>query len=266
MIDGFYLKLLLSFVIGGAWITLATVVAEKLGSKIGGIVAGAPSTIVVALAFIAWTQGPAQVFAAGGVLPLALAINCVYVVTFSFLSLRIGWLSSIVGGLLVWFLVQSLIVTWNMHTLAVTIPLGLGLTVFSYYFLEYILKIRSHEKIAVHYSAKQLLGRAVFSGGMIAFAVVMSKIGGSTWGGIFSAFPAVMTSTLVIMCTSVDVPFARAVIKPLVLSGVVNPAVFALAFRYAILNHSLPVAVMAAYAVSLVSVFLTYLFARSYLS
>ena len=36
IMDGFYLKLLLSFVVGGIWITLATVVAEKLGSKIGG--------------------------------------------------------------------------------------------------------------------------------------------------------------------------------------------------------------------------------------
>ena len=214
IMDGFYLKLLLSFVVGGIWITLATVVAEKLGSKIGGVVAGAPSTVVVALAFIAWTQGPAQVFDAGGVMPLALAINCLYVATFSFLSFRTGWVFSIIGGLLVWFVVQCLVVNWNVNTLALTIPLGLGLTAFSYYFLEHVLKIRSHSKVAVHYSIGQLLGRAAFSGGMIAFAVVMSKVGGPTWGGIFSAFPAVMTSTLVIMCTSVDVPFARAVIKP----------------------------------------------------
>jgi len=264
--DGFYLKLLLSFVIGGAWITLATVVAERLGSKIGGIVAGAPSTVVVALVFIAWTQGTMAVFDASTVMPLALAINCLYVVTFSFLSLRIGWVLSIAGGLLVWFAVQVLLVAWDVNTLVVTIPLGLLFTVLSYVILEYILNIHSQPKIAVRYSAGQILGRALFSGGMIAFAVVMSRVGGSMWGGIFSAFPAVMTSTLVIMCTSVDVPFARAVIKPLVLSGVVNPLVFVLAFRYTILSHSLPVAVVAAYLVALVSVFLTYLFARSYLS
>ena len=199
-------------------------------------------------------------------MPLALAVNCLYVATFSFLSFRTGWVFSIIGGLLVWFVVQCLVVNWNVNTLALTIPLGLGLTAFSYYFLEYVLKVHSHAKVAVRYSIGQLLGRAGFSGGMIAFAVVMSKVGGPTWGGIFSAFPAVMTSTLVIMCTSVDVPFARAVIKPLVLSGVVNPAVFVVVFRYAVLTHSLPVALIAAYAVSLVSVFLTYLFARSCLS
>ena len=45
-----------------------------------------------------------------------------------------------------------------------------------------------------------------------------------------------------------------------------NPVVFVVVFRYAVLTHSLPVALIAAYAVSLVSVFLTYLFARSHLS
>ena len=48
------------------------------------------------------------------------------------------------------------------------------------------------------------------------------------------------------------------------LSGVVNPAVFALVFRYAILNFSIIGATAIAYAASMVSVFLTYLFLKNY--
>ena len=42
---------------------------------------------------------------------------------------------------------------------------------------------------------------------MIAFAVIMSKVGGSILGGIFASFPAVFISTLVISATVVDVDF-----------------------------------------------------------
>ena len=48
MTDTFILKLALSFLIGGLWITVASVAAERLGSKIGGVIAGLPSTAVVA--------------------------------------------------------------------------------------------------------------------------------------------------------------------------------------------------------------------------
>ena len=42
MDDIFFLKLALSFIVGGAWIALTTVLAEKFGTKLGGIFAGLP--------------------------------------------------------------------------------------------------------------------------------------------------------------------------------------------------------------------------------
>ena len=52
----FWYKLLLSFLVGGCWVTLTTIIAEKFGSKIGGLLGGLPSTIVVSLLFIGLTQ------------------------------------------------------------------------------------------------------------------------------------------------------------------------------------------------------------------
>ena len=262
--EPFYLKLLLSFIVGGTFITLATVAAEKFGSKIGGLIAGAPSTVLVALAFIAWTQGPEQVFDVVTVIPLAISINCLYVTTYAFLSRRIGWVLSIVTGLLVWLVAQNVVVALDVNHLLPNIIIGCVITAASYYILEHVLKIRSHEEVILRYTLLQIAGRAVFSGAMIAFAVVMSKIGGPAWGGIFSVFPAVMTATLVITSLSVSVDFSRSVTKPLMLSSVVNPAVFALAFRYAILDFSIIGATAIAYAASMVSIFLTYLFLKNY--
>ena len=62
MTDTFILKLALSFFIGGLWITIASVAAERLGSKIGGVIGGLPSTAVVAFGFVGWTQGAQQIY------------------------------------------------------------------------------------------------------------------------------------------------------------------------------------------------------------
>jgi hypothetical protein len=43
----FLLKLALSFIVGSLWITMGTVLAERYGTKIGGLVAGLPSTILI---------------------------------------------------------------------------------------------------------------------------------------------------------------------------------------------------------------------------
>ncbi|MDI9559183.1 MAG: DUF3147 family protein, partial [Pseudomonadota bacterium] len=51
----FVLKLILSFIVGSLWITMVTILAEKYGTRIGGLMAGLPSTILISLFFIAWT-------------------------------------------------------------------------------------------------------------------------------------------------------------------------------------------------------------------
>ena len=52
----FWIKFGLSFLVGGVWVTLSSVAAERFGSKAGGLIGGLPSTIVVTLLFIGLTQ------------------------------------------------------------------------------------------------------------------------------------------------------------------------------------------------------------------
>jgi len=56
--DPFIIKLIISFFVGAIWITSVTVISEKLGTKIGGVLGGLPSTCLIALFFIGWTQSP----------------------------------------------------------------------------------------------------------------------------------------------------------------------------------------------------------------
>ena len=55
MDTSFWLKLILGFIVGSLWVTLTTVSAERFGSKVGGLIGGLPSTVVIALLDIMFT-------------------------------------------------------------------------------------------------------------------------------------------------------------------------------------------------------------------
>jgi len=263
--DTFYYKLIFSLIVGGVWITLATIIAERFGSKVGGVIGGLPSTAVVAFFFIAWTQGPQQMFDVTTVFPMTFAANAIYLVVYAILVRRGLW-PGIAGGLLVWGLLETLLILSGVKSFPASLVIWLVILLLSYHILENRLHVRSHGRVAIRYSPTQVAWRGVFAGAMVAFAVVMSKVGGPIVGSIFSSFPALFTSTMIITARSAGVQFARALVTPLLISSEVNVVVFAIALRYVILGVSLPAAIAIAYGVSMVSAYLTYLFIKAKLT
>jgi hypothetical protein len=59
MDNTFVNQLFLSFLIGGTFVTAGTMIAQRFGSTLGGIVGGFPSTIIVALYFRGLAESPA---------------------------------------------------------------------------------------------------------------------------------------------------------------------------------------------------------------
>ena len=89
IMDLFWIKLILSFFIGGTYIAFTIWIAEKFGSKIGGIILGLPSTTLVSLIFIAWTQDVSAVLTALPTTTAALSVSALFVSAF-ILSYRYG--------------------------------------------------------------------------------------------------------------------------------------------------------------------------------
>jgi hypothetical protein len=259
----FILKLALSFLVGGLWIALASVAAERLGSKIGGVIGGLPSTAVVAFGFIGWTQGAQRVYEAATVFPLAFAVNAFYMVAYAAWSPRGLW-AGMGAALLAWLLGEALILWVDVQNVWVSIAAWLGALVVAYLALERWLGVRSHERIAVRYTAGQMLGRAAFAGGIVALAIVGSQVGGPVWGSILAAFPALYTSTLILVSRSAGLAFSRSLTTPLMVSSVVNVTVFVLALRFVVLHLPLGWALAAAYGVSMLSAYGTYAFIKKY--
>ena len=95
-------------------------------------------------------------------------------------------------------------------------------------------------------------------------AMIGSRLGGPIAGGILSAFPATVVATLIITDTYGGRELARFMVRPMMVSGVVNCMVFALMYRYVILHMHPLSALASAYAVTLASAACTFYWINIY--
>jgi len=261
----FWLGLCLSFIVGSAWVTLSTVAAERFGSKIGGLIGGLPSTVVVSLLFIGITQSAAVSSETTTVMPLVQGINGLFILVYLLLVKR-GLKTGLLGALLAWFLAAAILVLLGQPpfwaSLAIWITLALG----CYLLVERRLSIASHGKVHLNYTPAQVAVRALFGGGVIASAVLMSKLGGPLLGGVFAIFPAMFASTLVITYRTGGASFSRAVAKSMMVSGMLNVTLYVIAVRYLYLWTGLLYGTLFALAFSGITGYFTFVFMRSRLT
>ncbi len=256
MLDLFWLHLALALVVGGLWVTVTTVAAERFGSKAGGFIGGLPSTAVVSFFFIGLSQTPTVAAQATTVFPLAYGFTGLFLVLYAALASQ-GLAIALLGSLFLWFLLSALAVVLDVKSFAVALTAYLFILLGSYYVLEKRLILVSAAKTQITYSARQILWRAAFSGFMIAFVIFVSKVAGPIFGGIFAAFPAVFISTLIISYQSRGMEFSRAITKPLMITGMITIVVYSLGVRYFYPGLGLLLGTLAAYAMAMVSAYFT---------
>jgi hypothetical protein len=265
MDPSFWYKIGLSFLVGGAWVTLTTLAAERYGSKIGGFIGGLPSTAVVSLLFIGITQTPHVASEATTVMPFAQGINGFFIISY-LLFVRRGLGPGVLGALVVWFFLASFLAAIGIQYFLVSVAGWLILVWSCYWVVEKRMKIPSQGKVRIRYSSSQIIFRALFGGVMIACAVFMGKVGGPLFGGIFATFPAMFLSTFIITYRTGGAEFSRAVAKALLVSGLINVALYAIVVRYVYAWSGLVYGTAIALAFSCGTGYATYLFLRARLS
>ena len=167
----FLLKLGLSFVIGSLWVTLTTQSAERFGSKVGGLIGGLPSTVVVALLFIGLTQSPEVAAQTTTVMPLAQGLNGLFVLTFM-VFIRRGLWAGLSSAMFVWLVQSALLYLVKINVFWVSIVGWLALLAFCSLALVKWMNVRAFERMQVSYPAGQIIWRALFGGAVIALAVL----------------------------------------------------------------------------------------------
>jgi hypothetical protein len=251
--------------VGSLWVTLTTLSAERFGSKVGGLIGGLPSTVVIALLFIGYTQSPLLAAQATTVMPLAQGLNGLFILAFMLLIPR-GLKLALPVSLLVWFGLAVFLYLLDLQSFLISIIGWLVLFTFCYIVLERWMEIASRGKQAYVYPPSQLIWRALFGGAVISFAVLMGKLGGPLLGGIFGSFPAMFLSTLVITSHIGGAAYSKPVGKSLLVSGLINVPLYEIMVRYLYPREGLILGTTIAVILSLGTGYLTFLFMKSRLS
>ncbi len=233
--DVLLIRLILSFLVGGGWVSLITVATIRYGARLGGLLAGFPSTVAFSLVFIGWTESTGAAVEATTALPLALGFTATFPLVYSYIT-RVTRLSvGLLGGLVFWTLSSVAVseavvhgdVTFWTALVGFYVVCGMG----------YLLLARGKEPVVpshgVRPTAFQWAWRFVLAGGIIVSAVYLSQVLGPLVGGIFASFPAIITSTIYITGTVEGVEATRAMALPVMLSTVFTIVPYIVTARYA---------------------------------
>jgi hypothetical protein len=208
----------LSFLLGGIWVTAVTYLADKYGTKIGGIITGLPSTALLSLFFIGWTQSPNISVEATTIIPAIGAVNALFLVVYILLVRTNFWLA-LGSSFLVWSVLSLSLVLSNFNNFMLSIVFYVVVVSLSFFSIEKGIKIKSEQASKLKITLKTLIFRGLFSGTIIVLAVTMGKIGGPLLGGMFAMFPAMFTGTLLITYLTHGSLFSSAMMKVALLSA-----------------------------------------------
>ncbi len=249
--------LLLTFIVGTSWIYLSLFASHKAGSRTGGFVGGLPSTALVSVFFIAYTQSPETASAVTGIFPVSVAISGLFMLVFASLAHR-GFMIALLSALLFWLL--AALSAWRYRVDHFFINLGIYFLVIvpSIWIMEKKLNIRAMPAETKLFRPLSLLIRSVSGGFMIAVVVYAEKKSGPDLGGVLAAFPAMFISVLSIAYRERGPEFARAMTKPLMFTGVITVLVFAASARYFYLWTGLWEGTLLSVITSAMSAYLTF--------
>ena len=205
---------IIPFVLSAFVVVLVTIIAERYGTKTGGVIGTLPSTIVIAFLFIALDKGTLFASESVTVVPAEMGINLVFLLLFTLLSSR-KILIALTASLIGWITLTLLLFYTNLTSIIVSLVLFVFFFLVTFMILDKMKKITSQTTIEVHYTPLKLLGRSLIAGTVIAIAVSFSNVG-VILSGIFSVFPAIFLSTMLISMREHGARFAGAMAKGMI--------------------------------------------------
>lgn len=212
------IRVFLSFIIAGAWVTAATIIAEKLGSEKGGLIANMPSNIVISMVFISLIHGENYAAESAMVVPIGMAINSFFILSFIYFIKR-NIVQTVAFSLFIWGAFAVLANLIALKDIFFILIIYFIITLFCYLLANKKIKTLNSMAKNIKYSFKELFFRFALSGGAVGTTVALSLFIEPSLVGILAAFPAVLLSTLVILYLRQSKDFAAQSGKILILSS-----------------------------------------------
>jgi uncharacterized membrane protein (GlpM family) len=257
--DSLLFQVVIPFVLSALVVIVITIIAEKFGTKVGGIFGTLPSTIVIALLFIAINKGTEFASDTAAVVPAELGINVVFLLVFALLihrSVPIAFVTTFA----VWGFLSSLLVIFNINSIFTSVLIYLISVIGGFFVLEFWKNKPSTGMVKVHYTAKKIVFRGLLAGFFIALAVSLSNVG-SIISGIFSVFPAILSSTMIISVREHGPEFAAGMAKSMLL-GLASVCTYSALIHFLYPVYGIILGTGIAYLFSLGITFLIFIFRR----
>jgi uncharacterized membrane protein (GlpM family) len=211
------LQTIFPFILSAAIVILISLLAERYGTKLGGIIGTLPSIVVIAFLFIALNRDVHFASQSAAVVPAEMGINLVFLLLFSLFAYK-STLYALFISLSFWAVSSSLLVLTDMKSITLSVALYIGSLILTFLLLERVKKIESVGSVKVHYTPLKIAVRGIIAGCVIALAVFLSNIG-EVLSGIFSVFPAVFLSTMIITVREHGPEFSAAIAKSMIVGS-----------------------------------------------
>jgi hypothetical protein len=219
MADSLLLHVLLAFLVGGVGVGSATYAARKYSSGIGGLIGGLPTISSISFFFIGLNQTPDAAYQATTAFPLGMSFTFLFLLIYATLSKR-GFQVAMSSALLAWFTLSGIEAYVHLRNLLVSLLAVTALFTVSMYVYRVRLKLPYAKGAQTRFSTLKFLEYALLGGAVVATAVYLSQVLGTTAGGIAAAVPAIFSMTLTFTYLSEGgMTLSRSVAKPLMISA-----------------------------------------------
>lgn len=211
----FLLKLVLSFLVAGGYLVSIVAISERVSPKVGGIIAGVPSTILIGTAFITWTEGAHVAHDSLLLIPAMVVVSQIFVLVYLYFC-EISRLLAISMAGLVWLAFAWPVRYW-LAGISFWTSFGIsiaGSLAFGWYFKRF----KDGHKAEMLAGFKVQLVRFMAAGTVVALAVLFARVLDPFWAGTITAFPALFATSLYFLNESHGAKFTKAFAKQLPIS------------------------------------------------
>ncbi|MEK6843040.1 MAG: DUF3147 family protein [Candidatus Micrarchaeota archaeon] len=251
--DSFLLKLIFSFLVGGAYVAFIIRVSEKVEPKLAGILTGFPGTNVLSLIFLAWTNDANFALAAMPIGPIGISVNSIYLAILLGL-VKFGKFKALIASLAIWFALLLPFVFFNFNDFYLAIFLSIFIFALGLHLLsKFPVKTIKAQKLP----KREMILRCVLAGSLIAVSVLAGKFLGPLWGGLFATFPAQFSSSVLLLTRTHGREAAASVAKNIPY-GSFSLIAFLVAFNFLVPHIGLLNGTVISYGVAAIAAVLIY--------
>jgi uncharacterized membrane protein (GlpM family) len=264
MSDTLVERMLISFVLGGCFVSLVAFIAQRAGSRWGGVIGGFPSVGLVTLVFLGAVEGPAFAARAAFMIPFGIACYGAFLTAYVFLFSRgTSFFLSVVAASAIWICLASAVFHGVPHTWIGCLSVyGCGV-VLAYIALFRVLRVPEIAGQKIPIRIAQIALRAVGAGAGVAIPVLVSSVAGPSLGGVAAMFPAATLATITIAYLADGQPLSLALARPLFVSTMLNLLVFSFAVQLSYPTLGVFLGTLASIGAALISAGIAYQILKS---